>query len=208
MDRTTNSLETTGEQRILFTIGHSTHSSERFLDLLAAHGVTALYDVRSHPHSRYNPQFNQGPLEAAITRAGLRYRFVGCELGARSEDPDCYEAGKVSYRKLSHTDSFHDGIRQLMANLGTDRIALMCAEKDPIMCHRCILVCRALRDAGISIAHILDTGQLESHRDTESRLLAATGIGEPSLFATAEELLEEAYDIQAARIAYVQPVAA
>ena len=157
----------------LFTIGHSNHSIETFLDLLKSHQITAVADVRSQPYSRRFPQFNRSELQAALKPVEIRYVFLGRELGARTEDLSCYDSlGKAVYERIAATGSFQEGIRRIIAGAKTHRIALMCAEKDPITCHRSILVCRNLRESGLTINHILSDGRLESQGDLENRLLS------------------------------------
>ena len=126
-------------QDTVFTIGHSTHPQERFIGLLLKHGITAVCDVRSKPYSRMNPQFNREDLEEALLAQGIAYRFLGKELGARSDDPDCYVGGKVQYDRLAGTELFKQGLKRVIRGLKEDfRIALMCAEKEPLECHRTI----------------------------------------------------------------------
>jgi uncharacterized protein (DUF488 family) len=188
----------------LFTIGHSTHPTEKFLELLGLHEITAVCDVRSSPYSRYNPQYNRSNLEETLRACGIRYVFLGRELGARSEDPNCYQDGKVVYQKVAETPLFLEGLRRVRKGIQTQRVALMCAEKDPLTCHRCILICRHLRTPEVDISHILDSGALEKHCDTELRLLDTLGIAYPNLFEETEELIERAYDIQGRKIAYTE----
>ena len=139
----------------VFTIGHSTHAQERFVALLELHAITAVCDVRSKPYSRLNPQFNREELEKALTAHAIAYRFLGRELGARSDDPTCYEDGKVKYQKLAETDLFKRGLKRVLRGLKENfRIALMCAEKEPLECHRTILVARYLVALGINVWHI------------------------------------------------------
>src|SRR5258708_5379694 len=97
-------------EKPVFTIGHSIHPQERFIALLRLHGITALCDVRSKPYSRMNPQFNRDELEKVLLEQGIAYRFLGKELGARSDDPLCYEGGKVQYGRLAQTDLFNHGL--------------------------------------------------------------------------------------------------
>ncbi|MEM9213689.1 MAG: DUF488 domain-containing protein [Cyanobacteria bacterium P01_F01_bin.150] len=157
--------------RPIFTIGHSNHTIDEFIGLLKHHGVTALADVRSHPYSRYCQHFCKAPLEGAIRKAGLSYVFLGKELGPRSTDPDCYIDGTVSYERLAQTPIFIEGLNRLVKGSETHSIALMCAEHDPITCHRAILVSRPLHTDGHTIQHILRNGRLESHSELEDRLL-------------------------------------
>ncbi len=126
---------------IIYTIGHSTHPSEKFIELLKRHEITAVCDVRSSPYSQFTPQFNRETIQSELKKHGIAYVYLGKELGPRSDDPGCYENGKVQYDRLAKTDLFHEGIRRAKEGMKSYRIALMCAEKDPIMCHRTILVC-------------------------------------------------------------------
>lgn len=186
----------------LYTIGHSTHSSERFLELLAIYSINAIADVRSHPYSRYNPQFNRETLQTTLRPFGIQYVFLGEQLGARSQNPSHYQGGKVQYAALATSTQFHDGLARIRNGARTHRIALLCAEKDPIVCHRAILVCRHLRDAVLQIAHIREDGTLEAHSDMEKRLLRLWKLPERDLFTDSVQMLERAYDLQGERIAY------
>ncbi len=190
-------------QDTVFTIGHSTQPQERFIGLLQQHGITALCDVRSKPYSRMNPQFNREELEQALLAHGITYRFLGKELGARSDDPACYEGGKVQYTRLAETALFKEGIKRVLRGMKEDfRIALMCAEKEPLECHRTILVARHLAALGLHIEHIHANGQLESHEAALSRLARIHSLPEHDMFRSREELLADAYRRQEERIAY------
>lgn len=191
------------EQKPVFTIGHSTHSIDEFLKLLRSHSVTAVADVRSAPYSRFNPQFNRESLERALKTAGISYVFLGRELGARSDDPGCYENGRVRYERLAKTTVFRSGLDRVIKGSKSHRIALMCAEKDPLDCHRTLLVTRELAAQGISVAHILADGALEPHSEAMTRLLKVVGLPETDLFRSLEQLLAEASKRQEERIAYV-----
>ena len=186
----------------LFTIGHSVHSLEHFIELLKTHGVTALCDVRSSPYSRFTPQFNRESLKEELVRRRIAYLYLGAELGPRSSDPACYENGKVQYNRLAAREIFQQGLGRLRKGMATHRIALMCAEKDPLTCHRTILICRNLRGGDITIRHILEDGTLEDNRVTEKRLMKLLKIDPADLFSTEEEQIQRAYDIQGANIAY------
>ena len=123
------------EQPVL-TIGHSNHAPEVFLNLLRMHRVQSIADVRSSPFSRFNPQFNKDVLAGFLHRDGIQYAFLGQELGARSQDPACYENGRVQYARIAHTELFRSGLEKVMEGAARYRTALMCAEKDPLECHR------------------------------------------------------------------------
>ena len=157
----------------LFTIGHSNLSIEAFVLLLQKHEITAVADVRSHPFSRYLPHFNKSEIAAYLSRAGIKYVFLGKELGARPEDLSCYDTdGKALYDRIAATPLFSEGIQRLLKGAANYKISLMCAEKDPITCHRTILVCHKLKDLSLQINHILSDGTLEAHQDLEARLLS------------------------------------
>jgi uncharacterized protein (DUF488 family) len=188
----------------IYTIGHSTHETAHFIRLLQQHGITAVSDLRSHPYSRYNPQFNRETLQRDLKGAGIAYVFLGNELGPRSEDPDCYIGEKVSYRRLARTEPFSQGLRRLETGMKQHRIALMCSEKDPITCHRMILVCRHLRAKDRRIRHILEDGALEENPAAEKRLMKALKIPPADLFNSQAEQIERAYDRQGERIAHVR----
>jgi uncharacterized protein (DUF488 family) len=192
---------------MIHTIGHSNHPIEHFLGLLTRHGITAVADVRSTPYSRFNPQFRRESLQKALADKGIQYVFLGEELGARSRDPACYDAtGRVSYSKLAITDLFRKGIDRLMTGGDEFQISLMCAEREPLECHRTILVTRELVSKGIEVAHILADGSLEPHAHAMQRLVALLKLTPSDLFSTPEDVVEQAYDLQAARVAYVKKV--
>lgn len=186
----------------IFTVGHSTHSLERFIDLLQKAGITATADVRSSPYSRFNPQFNREVLEKRLKEQGIAYVFLGRELGARSDDPSCYEKGRVRYDRLARTEVFQIGLQRVRKGAESHRIALMCAEKEPLECHRTLLVSRALEAQGVSVSHILADGRLESHSAAMERLLGVVGLSKTDLFRSKDELIDAACAIQEERIAY------
>jgi uncharacterized protein (DUF488 family) len=157
-------------EQTVYTIGHSTHQQEHFLALLLRHEITAVCDVRSKPYSRLNPQFNRELLKQTLKSNRIAYVFLGKELGAQSEDTSCYVGGKVQYDRLAQTELFQQGIQRLKGGMLGHRLAIMCAEKEPLECHRTILVARYLAGLGIEIQHIHATGELESHTDALDRL--------------------------------------
>lgn len=206
----------------LFTVGHSNHSIDEFLTLLIQHEITALADVRSHPYSRYLPHFNQSALKSALEQVGIRYVFLGQELGARPDNPSCYVNGKALYERIAETEAFSKGLERVKEGAKHYRIALMCAEQDPMTCHRAILVSPVFKNQGWQVQHILKDGSLESHHSLEERLLklhhlmpSFSGGVQLSLFAmdqeedlnsslSEEERLQKAYHLQGDQIAYVE----
>ena len=188
--------------RVVYTIGHSNHTVERFTALLKMHEIAVVCDVRSSPFSRFNPHFNREGLKHVLSASGVGYLFLGQELGARSEDPSCYEAGKVQYDRLAKTALFQKGLDCLEEAAGRERLAFMCAEKDPLDCHRTILVAPHVEARGFSVEHILEDGTLERHEATMNRLLRLLNLPDEDLFRSHEEILEDAYRLRGAHIAY------
>ncbi|NJL18902.1 MAG: DUF488 domain-containing protein [Bdellovibrionaceae bacterium] len=186
----------------VFTIGHSTHSTEKFLELLRLHDIEVLGDVRSSPYSRFNPQFNRETLQQSLKEQGLLYVFLGKELGARSEDKSCYESGRVRYDLLSRTALFQSGLERVIQGSARYRVALMCAEKEPLECHRTLLVARALDEKGVPVYHIHADGHLETHTDAMERLVELANLPQFDLFRSPKEILTEAMARQEAMIAY------
>jgi uncharacterized protein (DUF488 family) len=189
---------------MIYTIGHSKHPIDHFTALLQQHAIEAIADVRSTPYSRFNPQFNREKLQASLAAAGIRYVFLGEELGARSKDPSCYVEGRVSYAKLAATALFRKGLDRLVKGMKEHRIALMCAEREPLDCHRTILVARELEKLAVPVTHILPDGSLEPNRHAIERLAAELKLVATDLFRTPDELLQDAYEKQAARVGYVR----
>ena len=186
----------------VYTIGHSNHPIEIFIELLQRHGVSALCDVRSHPYSRYVPQYSKEALKSALSSSGITHVFLGKELGARSDNPECYKQGKVQYERLAQEASFSEGIKRVIRGMEQYRVALMCAEKDPIECHRALLVARKLFEAGVAVNHILADGTIETQDAMESRLLVVCKLPEGDMFKSRKDFIADAYSIQGDRVAY------
>src|ERR1700686_1703052 len=188
--------------RIVYTIGHSNGTAEHLLEMLDQHGITGVADVRSRPYSRFNPQFNREALAGVLKNSGREYVFLGEELGARSEDPACYRDGRAQYVLIAQTPLFARGIGRLLAGMEKFRVEIFWAEKEPLSCHRSILIARYLHERSISVQHILEDGSLEDHNSSLLRLLALHDIQENNLFQTKDELIAFAYEKQAEEIEY------
>lgn len=191
-------------ERRVYTIGHSNHEFSKLLALLRLHDVTAVGDVRSAPYSKRYPQFSREPLEKALREAGIAYVFLGKELGARSDDPLCYEKGSVKYDRLARTALFQSGLDRVERGLEQFTLALLCAEKEPLHCHRTLLVARNVEARGIRVEHILEDGSVEPHKETVSRLLRLLHEPELDLFRSHEQIVSEAYEKWGDKIAYVR----
>lgn len=188
----------------VFTIGHSNYEFAQLLARLRLHDVTAVGDVRSQPYSRRHPQFSREPLEKALKEVGIQYVFLGRELGARSDDPTCYENGSVKYERLARTELFQSGLERVERGMETHRLALLCAEKEPLHCHRFALVSRELARRGIPVLHILEDGRAEPHELTVSRMLQSLHMAEADLFRSHDEIVVQAYQMHGDKIAYVR----
>jgi uncharacterized protein (DUF488 family) len=188
----------------IYTIGHSNRTAEEFVALLVENELTAVADVRSQPYSRMNPQFNRESLAEFLGKHEIAYVFLGEELGARSRDPACYVDGKVQYDALARTKLFEHGLDRLEKGTLRYRLALMCAEKEPLACHRFILVARHLARRGFQLRHIIDPGVVEDHEASVTRLLVELRMDSMHLFGTQDDLVGLAYERQAARIAFSQ----
>ncbi|HET6246342.1 MAG TPA: DUF488 domain-containing protein [Tepidisphaeraceae bacterium] len=191
------------DRRRIFTIGHSVHELDAFIGLLERHRITAVADVRSRPFSRLQ-QFN-GDLLATVLRArGIKYVPLGRELGARRDEAECYVDGRAVYELVARLPLFQEGINRLIRGAADHRIAIMCAEKEPLDCHRTVLICRHLRPHDFQVLHILENGELEDHGTTEKRMMEMLGIA-PDLFhmeAAEADLIEQAYEVRGRQIAY------
>jgi uncharacterized protein (DUF488 family) len=185
----------------LFTIGHSTHTAEKFLELLRLHKIEAVGDVRSSPFSAWTPQFNRTALEPTLRQAGIQYVFLGDELGARRVEREVYVDGVARYERIAKLPAFQTGLERVRKGARKFRLALMCAEKDCLECHRTILVCRHLR-RDLQIGHIQEEGGIEPHRDAEGRLMKEEKIPQTDLFMSEGDLIERAYDQRGPKIAY------
>ena len=140
-------------------------------------------------------------------RARLKqsYVFLGKELGARSLDDEHYLNSKVQYERLAKSTLFKAGLDRLEQGLSRYRVCIMCAEKDPLDCHRTILVSRHLLERGVEVRHILANADIETQADAMHRLLRELRINSTDLFRSPEDLLREAYIKQSNKIAYVRP---
>jgi uncharacterized protein (DUF488 family) len=156
----------------LLTIGHSNLQADQFLALLKAHNVTAIADVRSVPFSRRFPWFSSRTLSERLHGKGIAYIMVGDTLGGRPSNPALYRDGIADYEAMAATVEFGAGLDRVAAEMMRHRLCLMCSEREPLDCHRCLLVGRALAEHGCTVGHILGDGSIEPHVATEDRLLA------------------------------------
>src|SRR5260221_8567835 len=186
----------------VLSVGHSTLGYDKFLLSIRRAGVTAIADVRSAPYSRYNPQFNRETLKDELRLDGIAYVFLGEQLGGRPKGETFFCDGVADYEKMAATPTFAEGLKRLVTGAKKYRIAMMCSEHDPLDCHRCLLVGRALFEKGVSVRHILSDETIISHKDVERRLLELSGKGNDDFFETNESRLASAYRRRALSVAY------
>ena len=150
---------------VIYTIGHSNLTGEGFLKLLTSHDVEVVADVRSRPYSRYSPHFNRDALKNLLQEAGIRYLFLGRELGGKPQDLDRPLADQLVWEHLRSRPQFREGLKRLLVEARQARVGLLCAEADPARCHRGQFLAPELEAQGAEIRHILADGTLLDHRD-------------------------------------------
>jgi len=190
----------------IFTIGCSNHSIETLLGLLRRHAIQAVADVRSVPFSRFTPQFNAPALKTALSRAGFYYIPMGNEFGARRTEQEAYQEGRVDFDLVRSLQSFEQGINRIREGMEKGmRIAILCTEKDPIDCHRFILVSRNLERAlGVPVNHIKADCSLESTASVENRMLEKARLQQDMFNTDRDSLVEQAYRLIGTQIAYTE----
>lgn len=195
----------------VYTIGHSAHKINYFLSILRTYNINCIIDVRSIPYSKYTPQFNEDNLKTILHNNKIHYISMGKELGARRDETDLYTLeGYLDFEKVRMSSLFIKGIERIKAGIEKGfNITLMCTEKDPIDCHRNILVARELYKQDYDVVNILDYEKIEIQSDLEKRLLDMyfPNRTQPALFCTGEwkcdkELINEAYVLRNKDIGY------
>ena len=188
----------------VLTIGHSTLPYERFLTLLRKASVTAVADVRTAPFSRHFPHFNRDVLRDELRQDSIAYVFLGEELGGRPKDKRFFCDGVADYEKMAETEEFARGLDRVIEGAKKYRIAMMCSERDPLDCHRCLLVGRALRERGVAVRHILSGGQTVDHQQIEAKLMEMSGKSDIDLFEPPTDRLATAYRDRAMKVAFLE----
>ena len=156
----------------IYTIGYTTFDIDNFIKELKEHKITCLVDVRSSPRSSYYKDFDSDVLEIRLKNEGILYRNYAFEFGARQEDKSLYPNGYLDFEIFSKTDNFKQGVKKLENGIKLNQtFALMCAEKDPYNCHRCIMVSRFLQDYEFEIVHIVGHNRFVTQKEIEVRLM-------------------------------------
>ena len=163
----------------MWTVGHSTQPTDGLVSLLRGPEIEVLADVRSQPYSRHNPQFRRDNLRASVEQAGLRYVFLGTELGGRPPEPEFYDAkGHARYDLVAQTERFQAGLERLLTGAATYRVAIMCSEEDPSRCHRRMLVTRALIGREVEVRHLRGDGRVVTEAELDRELTGPGSRGE------------------------------
>lgn len=188
----------------VLSIGHSTLDYDQFVARLKTAGVTAIADVRTSPFSRNFAHFNRDVLKDALARDGISYVFLGKELGGRPKEEEYYTDGIADYEKMAKSDLFQKGLERVEQGARKYRIAMMCSERSPLECHRCLLVGRALAERGVTVSHLLPDGEAVAQSEIEEQLLAMAGKQEDDMFASPAERLNDAYRERARKVAFAE----
>ena len=181
----------------ILTIGHSNHPLDVFLKLIGDAGVTVIADVRTTPQSRYNQHFGQKQLTEALKGVGVDYAFFGDSLGGRPKDESVWRDGRPDYKGMAQTMIVRDSLADVRARAAKACLCLMCSEKEPLDCHRCLLVARELAKDGAEVRNLLADGGFETHAQTEECLLTWAGKRGPDLLSDAAQRRDAAYEMRA-----------
>jgi uncharacterized protein (DUF488 family) len=155
----------------VLTIGHSNHTVGHFLSLLKALAIQVAVDARSQPYSKYATRFDHEALKLALQDAGIRYLYLGRELGGRPEGDEFYDGdGHVLYDRVAASSLFQEGLSRLERGIREYKVALLCAEENPAACHRRLLVGRVLFDRGIQVEHIRGDGRIQSEEEVAAEV--------------------------------------
>ena len=197
------------KENIIYTVGHSTHSIEYFVELIKKFDVNCIVDVRSIAASRFNPQYNKEALSNYLKKQGIKYLHFDKEFGARQDSPSVLdEENKVNFEKVRTQQSFNDGVFRLVKGIEAGyNIALMCSESEPFDCHRFVMVAVGLAQEGFEVKHILKDKTLVTNADLEKELLKkyAKKLPQPSIFEpdiTPQMQLQAAYRFRNKSIAW------
>jgi len=171
-----------------FTIGHSNHNFEAWLALVRRHQIQVVVDTRSSPYSKYVPQFDRELVQRSLEQAGVRYLFLGDDLGGRPANPAYYDgSGHVLYSRLRDDAHFQAAIARLESGMERFSVALLCGEEDPAHCHRRLLIGRVLSERGHTMLHIRGDGRLDSDESVAAEARKPLVADQPALFAELDE---------------------
>lgn len=177
-----------------YTIGHSNHNIDIFLQLLKPNDIEILVDVRSYPYSKYSTQYNRETLTETLTENGVRYQYLGKRLGGRPEGDYYDRRGFALYYKIAESDLFRGGIKSLDDIIGQKTTAIMCSEEDPNECHRHLLIGKVMETRGCNVMHIRGDGSIqEPHELMQANCYVQTKLfiseGEEALWKSTRSVL-------------------
>ncbi len=198
------------ENQIIYTVGHSTHQLDYFLELIKEYKINCIVDVRSSPASSYNPQYNQEPFKNYLKSNGVMYLHFPEEFGARQRDPDLLDdEGKLDFEKFRKTWAFNHGLERIWKGIEKGyNIAIMCSESEPLDCHRFSMVSVGLKNDGFLVKHIYKDKTIKSQEELEEELLKRyekklpqKNLFEPDI--TTEQQLKAAYKLKNKEIGFM-----
>lgn len=192
-------------RKAILTLGHSNHEAAYLIDLVRMNAVDTVVDVRSHPFSRYNPQFNEAALRDTLNTAGMNYLKRSRDLGGRPRQDACYdENGRVVYARVAQLPGFQAALEQVVDTAAHRTVALLCTEREPLQCHRTLLIAHELRRAGRAVEHIAADANRETHEAVMRRLAEMHGQqAGADMFRSEQQVLDDLVEMQARRVAYV-----
>ena len=162
-------MTTSNEDVSLYTIGHSRHTIDTFIDLAENFGISLFIDVRGQPYSGFNPQYNRERFREALAEHGIDYLWLGDRLSGRPTEAKFYGVnGKVLWHEVSRWPPLHSGITEVLERAASERLALVCAEEDPMRCHRRFLLTPPLTERGARVLHIRGDSRLQSEEEMRS----------------------------------------
>lgn len=157
----------------IYTIGHSTHNLEYFLELLNEYNINCIVDVRSNPASSYNPQYNQEPFKNFLKKNNIVYLHFAEEFGARQNDPELLDdEGILDFELVRKSWLFNKGLERVWQGIEKEySIAIMCSESNPLDCHRFSMISIGLKNDGFDVQHILKDKNIKSQSELEKDLM-------------------------------------
>ena len=170
---------------VIYTVGHSVHTADAFLELLTTHGIRQLADVRTFPASRRHPQFNKDRLDAFLAQHDITYRHFPALGGRRKPRPDSTNTGWRhesfrGYADYMQTPAFREAVAVLEVFASAAPTAIMCAEAVWWQCHRRLLA-DALLVRGVPVRHILSSAAPKPHELSEFARAQAGEVTYPGL---------------------------
>ena len=185
----------------IYTIGYEKSKVEDLISTLTNNSIDVVVDVRSIPYSKYYPSYNKEYFGKKLHDNNIKYLFMGDKLGAKNFSLDTVEgSNKIDYSKIRMKKTFQEGINRLHNGIKKFNICLFCSEKDPIFCHRNILICKELK--GYEVLHLYVYEETETSTDAENRLLTLHGLEQDDMFLNHNDRLEKAYELQSYKIAF------